>query len=62
LYNAWNHTYGKENTVALVAATKEIGLEVTADKTKYVIMSGVQTARLGHIIEVEKVQLKRWKS
>jgi len=29
----------KENTVALVAATREIGLEVSADKTKYMVMS-----------------------
>jgi hypothetical protein len=26
----------KENAVALVAATREIGLEVSADKTKYI--------------------------
>ena len=29
----------KENAEALVVATKEIGLEVNADKTKYTIMS-----------------------
>ena len=29
----------KENAEVLVVATKEIGLEVNADKTKYVIMS-----------------------
>ena len=29
----------KENAEALVVATKEIGLEVNADKTKYIIMS-----------------------
>jgi len=29
----------KENTEALVAATREIGLEISADKTKYVVMS-----------------------
>jgi len=29
----------KENSEALVAATREIGLEVSADKTKYMVMS-----------------------
>ena len=34
----------KENAEALVVATKEIGLEVNADITKYMIMSGDQNA------------------
>ena len=34
----------KENAEALVVATKEIGLEVNADKTKYKIMSRDQNA------------------
>jgi len=34
----------KENTEALVAATREIGLEVIADKTKYMVMSRDQNA------------------
>ena len=29
----------KENAEALVVATKEIGLEVNADRTKYMVMS-----------------------
>jgi len=29
----------KENAEALVAATMEIGLEVNADKTKYMVMT-----------------------
>ena len=35
----------KENGEALVAATRKIGLEVSADKTKYMVMSRQQNAR-----------------
>jgi len=34
----------KENAEALVAATREIGLEVSADKTKYMVMSRDQNS------------------
>ena len=34
----------KENAEVLVVATKEIGLEVNVDKTKYMIMSRDQNA------------------
>ena len=34
----------KENAEALVAATREIGLKVSADKTKYMVMSRDQNA------------------
>ena len=34
----------KENAEALVAATREIGLEVSADKTKYMVLSRDQNA------------------
>ena len=34
----------KENAEALVAATREIGLEVSAAKTKYMVMSRQQNA------------------
>ena len=34
----------KENAESLVAATREIGLEVSADKTKYMVMSRDQNA------------------
>ena len=34
----------RENAEALVAATREIGLEVSADKTKYMVMSRDQNA------------------
>ena len=40
----------KENAEALVVATKEIGPEVNADKTKYMIMSRDQNAGRSHSI------------
>jgi len=39
----------KENAEALVIATKEIGREVNADKTKYMIMSRDQKTEQSHI-------------
>jgi len=38
----------KENTEALIVASKEIGLDVNADKTKYVVMSRDQNAGRSH--------------
>jgi hypothetical protein len=38
----------KENIEALIVASKEIGLEVNADKTKYMVMSQDQNAGQNH--------------
>jgi len=38
----------KKNTEILVVASKEIGLEVDVDKTKYMVMSRDQNARQSH--------------
>ena len=38
----------KENAETLVVATKEIGLEVNADKTKYMVMFWYKNARQSH--------------
>ena len=38
----------KEDAEALVAATREIGLEISADETKYMIMSRDQKAGRNH--------------
>ena len=43
----------KENTEALVVATKEIGLEVNGDKTKYMVRSGDQNAGRSHNIKTD---------
>jgi hypothetical protein len=38
----------KENAKAVVVARKEIGLEVNADKTNNMVMSGFQNAGQSH--------------
>ena len=43
----------KENAEALVVASKEIGLEVNAGKTKYMVMSQDQNARQSHSIKID---------
>ena len=43
----------KENAEALVFATKEIGLEVNADKTKYMLMSRDRNAGRGHSVKID---------
>jgi hypothetical protein len=48
-----------KNAEALLAATKETGLEVNADKTKYVVMSREQTAGLGHTMKVDNSSIER---
>ena len=49
----------KEHVEALVVATKETGLEVNADKTKYMVMSREQTAGLSHTMEVNNSSIER---
>ena len=43
----------KENAVALVVATKETGLEVNADKTRYMVMSRERGVGLSHTMKVD---------
>jgi len=42
----------KENSEALVAAAREVGLEVSADKTKYMVMSRDQNAGRIHSVRM----------
>ena len=49
----------KENAEALIVATEEIGLEVNADKTKYMVMSREQTAVLSHTMKVDNSSIER---
>jgi len=43
----------KENTETLIVASKEIGLEVNADKTQYTVMSRDQNAGRSHNIQTD---------
>jgi hypothetical protein len=43
----------KKNTDALVAASKEIGLEVHVDKTKYIVTSRDQNARRSYKMKID---------
>ena len=42
-----------ENAEALVAVTREIGLEVSADKTKYMVMSRDQNVGRIHSVRID---------
>jgi hypothetical protein len=46
-------------TVALVVATKEIGIGVIADKTKYMVMSRDQTAGRSHGVKTDNSSNER---
>ena len=52
--NQWRqkHTV-KKNAENLVAAAKEIGLEVNADKTKYMVVSRDQRAERNHSVKID---------
>jgi len=48
-----------ENAEALVAATREIGLEVSADKTKYMVMSRDLNAGRIHSVRIDNSTFER---
>jgi len=49
----------KENTEALVAATREIGLKVSADYTKCMVMSRDQNAGRNHSVRTDNITVER---
>jgi biotin operon repressor len=49
----------KENIEALVVASKEIGLEVNADKNKYKVMSQDQNAGQSHNMKTDDSSFER---
>jgi len=52
----------KKNAGALVVASKKNGLEINADKTKYMFMSQDQKAGCSHNIEIDNSSIEVWKS
>jgi len=49
----------KENAEALVAATREIGKEVSGDKSKYMIMCRDQNSRRFHSVSIDNSTFDR---
>jgi len=49
----------KENAEALVAATRKTGLEISADKTKYMVMSRDQNAGRIHSVRTDNSTFER---
>jgi hypothetical protein len=52
----------KKNTETLIDASKEVGLEVNAEKTKYMLLSHHQNAGQNHDIRTANDVLKMWPS
>jgi len=51
----------KENAEALIVASKENGLQVSADETKYMIMSRDQNAGRSHSMKIDNSSFGGWK-
>jgi len=49
----------EENAEALIVASKEIGLEVNADKTKYMVTSRDQNAGRSHSMNIDDSSFER---
>jgi len=48
----------KENAEALLVATKEIGLEVIAEKTKYMVVSRNRNAGRDHSVKIDNSSIE----
>ena len=45
----------KENALILIVASKEIGIEVNGDKTKYMFMSRDKNAERSHSVKIDSI-------
>jgi hypothetical protein len=52
----------KKNTEALLDASKEVGLEMNRQKTKYMLMSRSQRRGQKHSMKIAKGPFKMWQS
>ena len=50
----------KENAEALIVACKETGLEVNADKTKYMVTSRDQNAGQSHSMKIDNTDIQNF--
>jgi hypothetical protein len=48
----------RENAEVLVVATKQTGLEVNVDKTKYMVMSRNRSAGRGHRVKIDNSSIE----
>jgi len=58
-YIRWKRIYYKQNTEALVVASKETGLVVIAEKTKYSFVSRVQNVGGSHNVKNDNSSFER---
>ena len=59
LYIGQKHIYYKKNTNALLFASKKTGLEINADKTKYMVLLQDQNAGWNHNIKIDNKSFGR---
>jgi hypothetical protein len=52
----------KKNTEALAVGNMEMGIEVNADKTRYMVMSRDQNAGRSHNMKIDNIPFESWNS
>jgi hypothetical protein len=57
-----NRNTAKRNTEALLAGSKEVGLDVNTENTDYMVMSPKQNVGQNHNLLIAKKSFKVWQS